>query len=164
MCILYLERIIKQKWQYFPYIASKNHNLLVSPNKVDGTFVTFVGFRFGVSEHVHFQRPLLRVLLLANLTLMPYTHMCVHMSVQVTLLFVPIRAQFATIRFLAGMFAPMQNQIWCATKLLVAVRTLDRFARMQRHVRLQYSVLRKTFVAKFAFVWLFASMHALMAL
>lgn len=113
-----------------------------------------------VRVHVHLQRPLFRVLLVAHLARIPDPIVRVQMSRQMRLLPIPIRAAIASVRLLAGVLAPMQNQIRDASELLVAIGTLHRFAGVQSHVRLQDGVLRERLATHAAHVRPFARVQA----
>lgn len=120
--------------------------------------------QIAVRAHVLLERVLLRVHLAALGALVLDAQMRIDVPIEVALLLVAIRAVRAFVRLLAGMRAPVQYQIGGSTELFVAVRTLDRFAGVQRHVRLERRVLRKGLGAEFAFVRFLAGVDAHVAL
>lgn len=75
----------------------KKTNSLVFSDKRQRTVATLKWLLGGMRKHMHLQRPLFGIFFLANFAAIFHTQMCVHVTIQMTLLFVPIRASIAHI-------------------------------------------------------------------
>lgn len=97
--------------------------------------------RIRMRQPMLLQRVLFRIRFAAHIALVPDTVMRVHVPIQMALLLVAVRAKLAFVWRLTGVRPTMQDQVRWSAEFLVAIRALDGFAGVQRHVGFERGVL-----------------------